>query len=440
MTTKTILSPGVRRRTPTLALLAVFSLTLLLPVAPALAQDDDVQDQIDVLAEEIARLREEMAIPETDEELRGAYGMGPAASKVYGVSQGISIGGYGEFYFGAPIEETDETGAVNTADFYRFIAYFGYKFTDDIIMNTELEFEHGTTGTVNGRSGSVSVEFAYLDFLLNESFNVRAGNLLLPVGFVNVMHEPPFYRGNFRPEIERRIIPSTWRELGAGAHGQLSENVDYTAYLVNGLQGAEFGSKGVRGGRQKGNRALWEDIAGVAQVRYDKDGRYGVAASGYYGGADHGQLIGDATEPFDLTNWIAEAHGYVRAANFDVRAMFAMSGIDGADDFLAATGTVIPERQIGWYVDVAYDVSDVVLGAGATTRISPWVRYEDFDLQDEVPDGATADPARAEQLLTLGLDVKPHPNVVLKGEYVHKRHDSDAARSDEVRVGAGFVF
>ena len=433
-------------RTPTRArhwAALVCGLAVVVTPLIAGAQDDDVQRQIDVLAEEISALREQMAIPETDEELRGAYGMGPAASKVYGVAQGISIGGYGEFYFAAPIEQTDETGAVRTADYYRFITYFGYKFNDRIVMNTEIEYEHGTTSANwDGDAGSVSVEFAYLDFLLSDAVNIRAGNLLVPVGYVNVTHEPPFYRGNFRPEIERRIIPSTWRELGAGVHGSFAEGFDYTAYVLNGLNGNEFGSRGVRGGRQKGNRALWEDVGFVGQVRYDGQGRWGVAASGYYGGADQSwAMLDEGSRPdADLSHWIAEANGYLRMAGFDARAMFAMSGIDGAQELFDFDGRVVPERQVGWYVDVAYDVTDLVLGQGATTRIAPWVRFSDFDLQSEVPEGLDPDPARAEQLLTVGLDVKPHPNVVLKGEYVHKSWDADAPRSDELRVGAGFIF
>ena len=41
------------------------------------------------------------------------------------------------------VAESDEGN--NTADMYRFITYIGYKFSDKIVMNTELEFEHGTT-------------------------------------------------------------------------------------------------------------------------------------------------------------------------------------------------------------------------------------------------------------------------------------------------------
>src|SRR5690606_1246707 len=51
------------------------------------------------------------------------YGLGPAASKVYGVEQGLSIGGYGEAIF----VERQGSGS-DTADFQRAITYFGYKF------------------------------------------------------------------------------------------------------------------------------------------------------------------------------------------------------------------------------------------------------------------------------------------------------------------------
>ena len=410
--------------------------------APALAQGEaELQEQIDVLAEEIARLREEMAIPETDAELTSVYGMGPAASKVYGARQGISIGGYGEFYFASPIEQTDETGALNVADYYRFISYFGYKFTDQIVMNTEIEFEHATTsGNWEGDAGSVSVEFAYLDFLLDPRFNVRAGNLLVPMGFVNEMHEPAFYRGNFRPEVERRIIPSTWRELGVGAHGQVTDELRYTAYVVNALNAEKFGSSGARGGRQKGNRVLWEDVAGVLQLSYENRDGWGVSGSGYVSQADHNRLTGPGGEQLDVTHWIAEGHVWVDWNGFEGRALFATSGFGDTAALSGIVGSTVPERQVGWYVDVAYDVAPFLLGRDTTARISPWIRYENLDLQSEVADGFTADPALARQFLTVGVDVKPHPLVVLKGEYVHFSNDADAPQSDEIRVGAGFVY
>ena len=44
---------------------------------------------------------------------------------------------------------------------------------------------------------------------------VRTGNLLLPMGFINTLHAPIFYRGNFRPELERRIKANTGGQVAA---------------------------------------------------------------------------------------------------------------------------------------------------------------------------------------------------------------------------------
>jgi hypothetical protein len=402
---------------------------------------------MDAVIEELARLRELLVIPETNSELTSSYGMGPAASKVYGVRQGVSLGGYGEFYFAAPIEDTESTGAVNRADFYRFITYFGYKFSDKIIMNTEIEFEHATTSSNHaGKSGSVSVEFSYLDFLLHDKFNIRTGNLLLPVGLVNQMHEPAFYRGNFRPELERRIIPTTWREMGAGVHGRLGNRLRYTAYVVNGLNAAKFDGKGVRGGRQKGNQVLFEDAAIVAALGYDHDGKASLGSSFFAGGADHNMLKNDSGDAIDVSNWIWEGHGEFRHGGFEARAMVALSHINGADKLSAITypdmDKLIPEDQSGWYAEASFDVAPYVLGSETTARIAPWIRFEDMNLQSTVPEvaGLSADPTLAIQLLTIGVDVKPHPSVVLKFDYVHSSNDADSATSDELRVGAGFVY
>ena len=68
------------------------------------------------------------------------------------------------------------------------VLYFGYKFNDRFLFNSEIEFEHGSTED----DGEVSVEFAYLDYLWRKPLNVRAGLLLLPLGFVNELHEPSY--------------------------------------------------------------------------------------------------------------------------------------------------------------------------------------------------------------------------------------------------------
>ncbi|WP_239649926.1 hypothetical protein [Methylocucumis oryzae] len=192
-----------------------------------------LERKTDVLSQEVEKLRTNLSIPE-EAKYKSAYGLGPAASKVYQVGRGLSIGGYGEANYQA-ITDDKGTGK-NNADLERLVLYAGYKFSDHILFNSEIEFEHATTGEGAEEKGEVSIEFAALDFFIDPRANIRAGMVLLPMGFINQIHEPPFFYGNNRPEVERRIIPSTWREIGIGLFGQITPELTYTAYIVNGLK------------------------------------------------------------------------------------------------------------------------------------------------------------------------------------------------------------
>jgi len=415
------------------AALPLAALAALLPLAPALAEGDD--DRVDVLAEEVRRLKESLALPETDAELTSWGGLGPAASKVYRTTSGLSLGGYGEFYYQRPTGSVDDAA---TGDFYRFIAYLGYKFSPRILMNTEIEYEHATTSSNHaGKSGTVSVEFSYLDFLLSDGANIRAGNLLIPVGIVNEMHEPPFYRGSFRPTVEITIIPSTWRELGAGLHGQPAATVFYKLYVVNGLNAKEFSTTGVRGGRQSGNRVLFEDVAGVGSVRWQATRTFSLAGSAFVGNAGQGQVFDGAKVAARTV--VAEAHAQYGHRGFDLRALVATTTIGAADVLSADLGDVIPERQVGWYLEAAYDVAPA-LGLAEGQALLPWARFEDYDLHREVPAGAARDPALDAQSLTAGLEYKPTPNVVLKADWTWQDNEAGTTTADPFRLGAGFIF
>jgi hypothetical protein len=398
--------------------------------------EPNLEERVEILTEEVSRLREQMNIPETDKQLEGAYGMGPAASKV------------------SPYGDTDITGQVNITDFYRFIAYFGYKFSDWIVMNTEIEFEHATTSSnFQGKSGSVSVEFAYLDFLINPAINARAGNLLVPMGFLNLMHEPPTYWGNFRPFVETTIIPTTWREMGLGIHGELHD-VRYTAYLLNGFNGSKFDDKGVRSGRQKGNRAIWEDVGGVLALDYSFNGITNglvlIGGSVFAGGADQNLIEDSMGDLITINNQIYELHIEFRKSGFKTRALATAGRISNAgtlsnilygDEDTGDVSKQVPEKQFGWYIEAGYDVATII-SKQARFTLTPWLRYEQYNLQDEVSGstGLLANPALDGTLFTIGIESKPHPNVVLKLDFVHPTNKSDAPVSDEIRLGAGFIF
>jgi len=406
------------------------------------AQDKKVEEKTTILATEIQKSKIGQLIPEK-KELKSQWGMGPAASSVYNVPGGISIGGYGEANYQALVDNAQ--GQPNTADLLRLVTYVGYKFNDNILFNSEIEVEHSNTEEMGGASGDdageVSVEFAYMDFMLEKQINVRAGSVLIPMGFINEIHEPNYFYGVLRPDTERYIIPSTWNEMGAGFFGQgdAAGKLEYRTYLVNGLRASRFEDSGIRDGRQSGNRALFEDVAWTGRLDYSPDAIQGLLVGSSFWMGNSGQ-----NEEFDgsypnVFTMIGEAHAQYRYRQLQLRALGAWTGIDDAAQVSAQNGETIGSRQDGWYVEAAYDVLPHLV-SGTRQSVAPFFRYEQVDTQAAVPAGFTRDPSLANTIYTVGFSYKPIEKVVIKADYKNYQSEGSSPPADVVAVGLGFVY
>jgi hypothetical protein len=393
------------------------------------ADTAELARRIDLLAAEIERLSlgGEVA-PEAA--AVGLYGLAPAASKVYRAERGLSIGGYGELLYQAFDSSRDDgaaSGSTDELDFLRAIVYFGYKFDDRFVFNSEIEVEH---------ADEIFLEFAYLDWLYRPELNVRGGMMLLPMGLVNELHEPTTFLPARRPDTESVIIPSTWRENGVGVFGEAGP-LSYRAYLLNGLRAGGFSSGGVRGGRQKGSHALAEDFAVVGRLDYAPQPGLVLGGSLYHGGSGQGiRAPGGGELSVDTT--IVEAHVDWRWRGLTARALAARADLDDVaelDRALGFTGDAsVGEVLEGFYVELGYD-----LLAGGARSLTPYVRWEQFDTQAEVPAGFTRNPARDVESLTLGIAFQPIDPIILKADY--QDYDNGAGTGvDQINVALGYIF
>jgi len=333
----------------------------------------------------------------------------------------------------------------------RAVLYAGYRFNENIVFNSEIEFEHATTSSTRSSSGgSVSVEFAALDFFWRPELNFRSGLVLLPVGFLNLVHEPPFYYGVNRPDVERTLIPSTWRENGAGIFGELGETIDYTIYAVNGMNAQGFNASGIRDGRQSGNRALAEDIAFVGRMDWTPMPELLLGASVYAGASGQDQrisLLGGGTTRLPSTPTLLwELHGQYESRGLHLRSLFTMTHVGDAGSLTgdlqrAASNPLsgaVASGMLGGYGEAAYDLLPLFF-PGTERFLAPFYRFEWYDTQWNMPSGFSSNQSREIMVNTVGLQFEPIPNVVLKLDY-RNRSAKEGQIPDEVNLGFGYAF
>lgn len=404
------------------------------PVAAQESQVDELRRRVEVLAAEVEKLRSgEPEQRELNDERRRALGLAPSAAATYRrATQGVSLAGYGEMLLEnfANSNEDGAAGAPTTRlDFLRAILYAGYRFNDKFVFNSEIEIEH---------SNEIGVEFAYIDYLANDNLTLRGGLLLLPLGLVNEFHEPTVFLGAKRPETEQRILPSTWRENGAGVLGTFGM-VNFRAYAVNGMNGAAFRANGLRGGRQKGGQARAANVAFAGRLDVTPVPGIFAGVGLYTGGSGQEQVVLDG-ERLDVGTTITEVHGQAQLRGVDIRALFARASIDRAGDVsralkLAANGSVAETMQ-GGYVQVGYNVLSQL---NTPLALTPYVRYEQVDTQHRVPAGFTRALAFDGDFKTLGVEFKPIPNVVIKTDYQWVTNAASTGRN-QFNMNLGYAF
>ena len=404
------------------------------------AANSEFQRRQEILTVEIRKVRESMVLPE-EPKLKSTYGMGPAASKVYGIQRGLSIGGYGNGFY-TNLGQDKGINDHNRFDIQRVVLYTGYKFSDHLVFNSELEVEHANTDD----GGEVGVEFAQLDYLHTPKLNFRFGLMLIPMGIINELHEPLFFHGNQRPEVETQIIPSTWRENGVGIFGALSSKVNYRAYVVASGKASGFTSASIEGGKQEGANAIADDLSTVGRLEYQATNQLQIAGSVYNG--RQGQRENFEVKPGTFVRvgartTVSEAHAIYRNRGLEARALVTGIHIDDADALSAAAAVKglgpIASHLDGWYAELAYDLFSQRKG-GSGASLAPFARFEKFDTQDRVPLGFIPDRTRDVILRTFGIDYKPYPQVVFKLDHRDFSIGGGATRADETNVGFGYIF
>jgi hypothetical protein len=392
-------------------------LAATLAVLPLAAAAQTVEQKLETLQKEVDSLKSEMQRRPQE----------PAQSDT-------SIFGYGEFNYNR-YRDADRT---TKADLQRFVVGFSHSFSDQLTFKSELEFEHGVVSKSD--EGEAALEQAYLNYRFSDAVNAKGGLFLIPLGILNETHEPPTFYGVERNEIETRIIPTTWRELGTGVHGLVSQGLRYDVGITTGFDSGKLDdpSTGIASAHQEGSLANAYDLSVYGALNYRAPGL--LVGGGYFTGntGQNGQanpmLKGVAAK---LKLW--DLHAKYSAAGFDLQALYARGTLGDADKINAAnlaspTPFAAPNLFWGWYTQAAYH-----LYRRGDLDLAPFVRYERYEIhqQEDAANGLFQDPNNFERVTTVGFNLKLHPQVVIKSDYQAYHTDKNKSRFN---IGLGYMF
>jgi len=333
-------------------------------------------------------------------------------------------------------------GTTNGFDQQRFVPFIYADITEHVKFASELEIEHGIRGA---GENEISLEFAHLDYLINEPFNIRAGILLVPIGKFNLLHDSPLNDLTDRPLVSQFIIPSTMSETGAGFYGTFypgrTSKLDYELYVTTGPCGSnpdgsprineETGTKSSRQ-RKCANSSDGLDInngkAVSGRVAFSPMLGVEVAGSGYYGNSSpssYNPLSITAIDwtlqkgPFEIIGeaaW-AYARGNARAIPGNTIGFAPGTVMTGINTFnpLAAP----PQRMQGFYIQGNYHFMPSFLTAlspkrfGEGSTFTAVIRYDQVNLNK---DNRGESQGQLEQI-SFGLNYRPVEDAVFKISY-----------------------
>ncbi|HEX4798102.1 MAG TPA: hypothetical protein VFV04_02325 [Burkholderiales bacterium] len=419
----------MKRKTLALALAAAFAA----PTAGAQTPDQKIeilQQEIDGLKAQIRKMPAQGQPPAT----QTPFDYASPLDRTAGLGSGsTSFVGYGEMNYNKFRENGDAK-----ADLRRFVFGFNHRFDDRLTFHSEVEIEHGVVSKDD--EGEAEIEQAWLNYKFSDSLNVKGGLFLIPLGILNETHEPPTYYGVERNEVETRIIPTTWRELGFGVHGELGEGFRYDVGVTTGFNSGKLDdpSVGIRSAHQEGQRADAHDLAVYGALNYRRPGL--LVGGGVFTGntGQNGQanplLKGVAAR---LALW--DVHAKYSVGRLDLQALYAAGTLGDSDQLNAAVGVpggfAVPKSMKGAYAQAAYHVyKDDKLD------IAPFVRVEHFDItQQEDPANSLLQVPNIhnERVRTVGVNFKLHPQVVLKADVQRYRNDKSL---DRFNLGVGYMF
>ncbi|MBR4521751.1 MAG: hypothetical protein IKO58_01200 [Prevotella sp.] len=330
----------------------------------------------------------------------------------------------------------------------------GYDFGKGWTMGSEIEYEHGGTGSAVEieaeeageyeaeveKGGEVNIE----QFWINKAFmggklNVKAGEIIVPVGYSNAYHEPNQFFTVYRPEGEATIMPNTWHQVGLSVWGRLKD-WRYEAQLLSGLNSESFTAEDFAhyGATSPYEFKVANNYAGAVRIDNYSIKGLRIGLSGYYGYCFRNTLrtpgtkyedvkgaLGIIALDFSLNRWNWIVRGNIDYAYFsDADIISAYNQANWThhkyQDGNPHHYTNIGSNAVAYAIEAGYDIfSQIAKLKEQNERLYLFGRFEHYNT---MASGSYESMYKYTKKYrwALGVNYSPIKQITIKGEYSYR--------------------
>jgi hypothetical protein len=387
----------------------------------------------------------------------------------------FQVGGYGEavmqrmFYSGNvarynyPENYADEKHG--RFDLPHVVLYTSYNFGHGWKFSSEIEFEHGGTGTTyeieNSESGEYEAEIetggevALEQFWIEKTWanyaNLRMGHIIVPIGLTNQYHMPTEFFSVLRPEEESTIIPCTWHQTGISFWGR-TKQWRYEALFISGL-GAELfnNANWIHGGATSPYEftiansyatALRLDNYSIKGLRIGLSGYYGISANNTlkterYSNVDGAVIVGTLDAVYNAHHVLARTnilYGHLEDS-------YAISTINKKlPSASPSPRTEIGSDALSWYLEAGYDVLSLFPNRQYQgNKLYLYGHYGYYHSMYKTAKNITQKEWCEKKIISGGVNYIPMSGLVVKAEYSFRKFKAPYNNEPTLSLGVAYA-
>jgi hypothetical protein len=386
------------------------------------------------------------------------------------------LGGYGEavmqrMFYSDNVQryaypETNQNATHGRFDLPHVVVYMAYDFGHGWKVSSEIEFEHGGTGSTYEiekeetgeyeaeieKGGEVALEQFWLEKTFSDQAHLRMGHIIVPIGLTNQYHMPNEFFSVLRPEEESAILPCTWHQTGISFWGK-TKQWRYEAQFLSGLDAERF------------SNANWIKDGAVSPYEFEIANAYAgafridnysvpglrIGLSGYYGFSALNSLkweryknqdikggvgIGALDAVYNNHNVWARANViYGHLTNSYTISMINKNKLPPASP---SPRTNVASDALSYYVEAGYDLLSCFPNLNTQDKLYVFGHYGFYDSMYKTDERIPVKEWCEKQIISAGINYYPMKEIVIKAEYAMRKFKAPYNNEPTISVGIAY--